>query len=208
MRAIEYNIWNTVIKLLTDKLPTVLSEYDINTNSPVDVLPAYPRDLTDMRKPSIIVRKVDTSQYKMSLDGFIGQYLDGTTNTLYDIKGIGHNSMIQFDVVADSNIQSSLLISIISEEVLNAILLSDIDRGKFTLYDFTVDVNNPQPIGIVTILNTSDITGLSGSDRNHDYTNIIRSEFNVVQTIVPAQEFVDLSKWIKQKQTIYIKGGN
>jgi hypothetical protein len=204
MRAIEYNLWMTLLKLMTDRLPAIVQGYNIKY-SRLDVLPAYPRDLTDINKPSIIVRKVGTSQYKISMDGFIGQSYDEATSTYTDVKGVGHDSTIQFDIVADSNTQSTLLASIISEEILNDILLSDIDRGKFTLYDFTVDDANPTPMGLVTIIDTSDITNFKiAPNKNNDYVSAIRSRFDILQTIVPTQEYVDLSKWIKVTQTINI----
>lgn len=206
MKAIEYNLWMTLLKLLQDRLPSVLPGYGFG-NVTIPVLPAYPRDLTNMSKPSIIVRKVGTSQYKVSINNHIGQYYDNDTNTYYDVNGIGHDSTIQIDILADSNVHSSLLISVISEDIFNAILLDDADRGRFTLYDFTTDTNNPIPIGTVTIVGTSDISGLSVSDKNNDYVSIIRYRFDIIQTVVPKQEFVDLSKWIKQTQTIHVKGG-
>lgn len=195
----------TLLSLLQDRLSPVLPEYGIN-NITIPVLPAYPRDLTDIHKPSIIVRKVGTSQYNVSIDGFIGQYHDTATNTDYDIKGMGHESIIQIDIVADSNTQSSLLISIISEEILNVILLDDTYKGRFTLYDFTTDTSNPIPIGIVSMIGTSNITGFQiEPNRNNDYVSMIRCRFDIMQTVVPRQEFIDLSKWIKQ--TIHVKGG-
>jgi hypothetical protein len=141
------------------------------------------------------------------MDNFIGQYFDSDTNTLSDVKGVSYDITSQIDVFSDSNIQSSLLMSIITEEIFNQILLSDDSRGKFPLYDFTADYNNPTVMGTVTMLGMSDITGMLASNRNNDYITIIRNRFNVVQTVVPSQELIDLSKWIKQKQTINIKGG-
>lgn len=204
MRAIEYNLWMTLIKLMTDRLPAIIQGYNIKYNR-LDVLPAYPRDLTDINKPSIIVRKVGTSQYKVSMDGFIGQNYDDATNTYTDVKCVGHDSVVQFDIVADNNVHSTLLASIISEEIFNDILLSDVSRGKFTLYDFTVSVTNPTPMGLVTIKDTSDITNFQITpNKNNDYVSAIRSRFDVMQTVVPTQEYVDLSKWIKVTQTINI----
>jgi hypothetical protein len=207
MVAIEFNTWNTIIKMLMDRLPLILPQYNVNVSRPIDILPAYPRDLTKANKPSIIVRKAGTSSDKLSMDNFIGQYFDSDTNTLSDVKGVSYDITSQIDVFSDSNIQSSLLMSIITEEIFNQILLSDDSRGKFPLYDFTADYNNPTVMGTVTMLGMSDITGMLASNRNNDYITIIRNRFNVVQTVVPSQELIDLSKWIKQKQTINIKGG-
>jgi hypothetical protein len=124
---------------------------------------------------------------------------------MIDVKAMGHNSTMQFDVVGDSNVQSSLLASVISEEIFNTILMDDVMMGKFTLYDFTTDVNNPRAMGIVRISDTPDIDNLSNPGRNNDYVSIIRIKFDVIQTIVPKQEFIDLSKWMKITQTIRLK---
>ena len=73
MRAIEYNMLKTMLKLLNDRLPSIANEYNIK-NREIPVLPAYPADLTGMKKPSIIVRKVDTRQSKIGLGNVLGQY--------------------------------------------------------------------------------------------------------------------------------------
>jgi hypothetical protein len=138
------------------------------------------------------------------MDNFIGQYYDVNVGSLVDVKGIGYNQMVQFDAYGDSQSQSLLLASMVADDVLNSILLNDTTCGRFQLFDFTGGVDNPVAMGVVKILDVSGINSLSASNKNNDYTSIIRTEFDVIQTVVPQQQFVDLSKWIKVTQTIHI----
>lgn len=200
MHAIEYNLLMTLLKLLSDRMPYIMSEYNIDSN--IEVLPSYPRDLTNMFKPSIIVRRVSTDQYKLGIGNVLGQLEE---DGIYkDVSGIMHEVMVQFDVVANSNSQCTLLTSIVSEDIFNDIIVCDC--GKFQLYDFTKDVNNPTKMGVVTITSEPNITYIPDSitrpNLNNDYISATRLVFTIVQEIIPKQEYIDLTKWIKIKQTI------
>lgn len=202
MRAIEFNMLMTLIKLISDRLPNILEEYGMG-NTTVSIIPSYPRDLTDMSKPSIIVRRVDTEQSKVAMGGFIGQYEDDILGYL-DVSGMQHDIMYQFDVVGNSNSQTSIIISILTEEILNTISL--FESSKFQLYDFTLSTDNPTEMGVVTIVDGCDVINLPDRidkpNANRDYISIVRQNFNIIQTVIPAQESIDLTKWIKQSFTI------
>lgn len=200
MRAIEYNTLKTMIKLLSDRLPSIIKEYNIKC-ADIPVLPSYPANLTSLIKPSIIVRKVSTRQSKIGLGNVLGQYFDKELNGYVDVLGKYHDIMIQFDIVAGNNAHRSLLESIITDDIFNKISCSE--DGKFTLYDFTVDNENPTEMGNIQLIDEPLTDNLFDKKAtNNDYIGIIRQNFAIVQTIVPNQEYVDLSKWIKQTYKI------
>ena len=199
MRAIEYNTLKTMIKLLIDRMPEIAREYNIKYNN-IPILPSYPSNLTDIKKPSIIVRKVDTRQSKIGLGNVLGQYFDTQLNGYVDVVGKRHDTMIQFDVVTSNNTDRALLESIISEDIFNKISYDE--NGRFILYDFTED-DNPVEIGQIQLIGDPSIQNvMDGDASNNDYIGAIRQKFALIQTIIPKQEYVDLSKWIKQTYRI------
>lgn len=200
MHAIEYNTLMTLLKLLTDRMPPLLKEY--NVGSKINIEPAYPRDLTDMFKPSIIVRRVDTDRYKLGMGNVLGQLFE---NGVYsDMFGIGHDIMVQFDVVANSNTQNMVLTSILSEDIFSDITINE--SGTIQLYDFTKDIENPSEMGVITICGIPNTTyipdSLSRPNLNNDYISATRLTFTIIQEIKPNQDYVDLGKWIKIHQTV------
>lgn len=201
MRAIEYNTLKTMIKLLEDRLPAIAKEYNIKyTNVPV--LPSYPADLTDLKKPSIIVRKVDTRQSKIGLGNVLGQYFNNEVGGYVDVVGKRHDTMIQFDIIAANNTDRLLFESMISDDIFNRISYEE--NGRIILYDFTNTGNsNPTPMGQIQLTGDPLIRNLSDADSsNNNYIGIIRHDFALIQTVIPKQEYVDLSKWIKQTYKI------
>lgn len=201
MHSIEYNVMMTLLKLLTDRLPNILKEYNL---SEVRIDPSYPRDLTDIVKPSIIVRRVDTNQFKIGMGNVLGQLFED--NTYSDMLGIGHEIMVQFDTVANSNSQNMILSSILGEDIFNDIIFNE--SGKFQLYDFTKDVNNPTEMGVVTICSEPQIVyipdGITRPNLNNDYISATRLTFTIIQEIKPKQDYVDLSKWLKINQVVKV----
>lgn len=200
MRAIEYNTFMTILKLLSDRLPDIANSYGI-TNMNIPILPAYPADLTDMEKPSIIVRKVDTRQSKVGLGNVLGQFYDSELGGYSDVVGKRHDIMMQFDVVTSNNMHRSLFESIISDDIFNYISYSE--SGNIVLYDFTRDMNNPDPIGTLKLIGDSSIMNIMDKDSTSmNYIGVVRHSFATIQTIVPQQDYVDLSKWIKMTYKI------
>jgi hypothetical protein len=202
MRAIEYNMLKTMLKLLNDRLPSIANEYNIK-NREIPVLPAYPADLTGMKKPSIIVRKVDTRQSKIGLGNVLGQYFNPEVRGYSDVVGKRHDIMVQFDVATASNTERALFESMLSDDLFNKIAFEE--NGKFSLYDFTEDDENPKEIGIVHLIGDPTVTNVIDKDStNENYIGAVRHSFAIIQTVIPTQEYVDLSKWIKQTYKIMI----
>ena len=201
MRAIEYNTLKTMVKLLMDRLPDIAKEYNIKY-ADIPILPSYPADLTDLEKPSIIVRKVDTRQSKIGLGNVLGQYFDTDIGGYVDVVGKRHDTMIQFDIVTANNSDRLLFESMIYDDIFNKISYEE--NGKITLYDFTSTSNsNPTPMGKIQLIGEPSIRNLSDVDSsNLNYIGIIRHDFALIQTVIPKQEHVDLSKWIKQTYKI------
>ena len=200
MRAIEYNVLKTMLKLLVDRLPVIAEEYNIK-NVSIPILPSYPADLTNVEKPSIIVRKVNTTQSKVGLGNVLGQYFNSELGGYVDVVGKRHDIMIQFDIVAHNNSDRALFESMISDDIFNKISYDE--NGRFPLYDFTIDDNNPIQIGQMQLTGDPLIDNLYNKDSsNINYVGIIRQNFALIQTIIPKQEYVDLSKWIKQTYKI------
>jgi len=202
MRAIEYNMLKTMLKLLNDRLPSIANEYNIK-NREIPVLPAYPADLTGMKKPSIIVRKVDTRQSKIGLGNVLGQYFNPEVRGYSDVVGKRHDIMMQFDVATASNTERALFESMLSDDLFNKIAFEE--NGKFSLYDFTEDDENPKEIGIVHLIGDPTVTNVIDKDStNENYIGAVRHSFAIIQTVIPTQEYVDLSKWIKQTYKIIV----
>ena len=202
MRAIEYNMLKTMLKLLNDRLPSIANEYNIK-NREIPVLPAYPADLTGMKKPSIIVRKVDTRQSKIGLGNVLGQYFNPEVRGYSDVVGKRHDIMVQFDVATASNTERALFESMLSDDLFNKIAFEE--NGKFSLYDFTEDDENPKEIGIVHLIGDPTVTNVIDKDStNENYIGAVRHSFAIIQTVTPTQEYVDLSKWIKQTYKIIV----
>lgn len=200
MKAIEYNVLKTMVKLLTDRLPLIAKEYNIKYID-IPVLPSYPADLTDLKKPSIIVRKVSTDQSKVGLGNVLGQYFNNNLGGYVDVVGKRHDMMIQFDIVTSNNSDRLLFESMISDDIFNRISYEE--NGKLSLYDFTTDDNNPSEMGNIKLIGDPSIDNLFDKNTsNNNYIGIIRHNFALIQTIVPKQDYVDLSKWIKQTYKI------
>lgn len=200
MRAVEYNILKTMVKLLRDRLPAIAIEYNVKYTD-INVVPSYPANLTDLKKPSIIVRKVDTSQSKIGFGNVLGQYFDDDMKRYTDVVGKRHDIMIQFDVVTSNNTDRSLLESMISDDILNRISYDE--SGRFALYDFTSGDDNPIEIGSVHLIGDPSVRNIVDVDSTNDnYIGVIRHNFALIQTIIPRRDYVDLSKWIKQTYII------
>lgn len=198
MKAIEYNVFKTVLKLLSDRLPEIAKEYNLKYVD-IPVLPSYPADLTDLKKPSIIVRKVNTDQSKVGLGNVLGQYFDNELNGYVDVVGKRHDMMVQFDIVTSNNSDKLLFESMISDDIFNKISYDE--NGRFALYDFTA--NDLSEMGQIHLIGDPLIDGIEVKDKsNVNYVGIVRHNFALIQTIKPKQEYVDLSKWIKQTYRI------
>lgn len=208
IRAIDYNVMMSLIKLFADRLPDLMKDYGVNNELSIDILPAYPRDLTKLNMPSIIVRKVSNEQSKVSMDNFIGQYYEKSSNTLIDVKAIRYDLLYQFDVIASNNSQVMGISSIINEGIFDNILINE--KGYISLYDFIDDIENPQEVGTICMIGVPREVNLPSwrisvqEPTINEHASLIRQEFALIQTFVPKQEFVDLSLWIKQHITVKI----
>lgn len=204
MHAIEYNVYMTLLKLLSDKMPDILKAYNLHDD--IHIEPAYPRDITNMFKPSIIMRRVDTVQYKVGFGNALGQIFD--QGILKDVDGVGHEFLVQFDTVCNGNIQNLMIVSMLKEDLFNDTMINS--AGKIQLYDFTGNEKNPTEMGVLKMMDFPQIVHFQYDDLarptlNNDYKSVIRVTFTVIQEVLPKQEYVDLSKWIKIHQTIKIK---
>lgn len=201
MVAIEYNLFMTMLRLLNDKLPSIAKEYNVK-NIDIPVCPAYPTDLTDMKKPSIIVRKVDNRQSKVGLGNVLGQFFNSDVGGYSDLIGKRHDIMFQFDTVTSGNIDRLLFESIVSD-IFNDISFNG--NGMIDFLDFTHDENNPEITGSIKLIGDPSVTDVFDADSTNKYfIGSVRHKFALIQTIVPKQEYVDLSKWIKQTYTIKV----
>lgn len=187
MRSIEFNTWMSLMKLISDN--TKSNQYNIKIE---DIKPSYPRNLTVFKKPSIIIQKVGNTQSPIGFGRFLGQYYDELDNSYMDINCTKHTMTFQIDIVGDSNTQCEILTSLITEDILNIL-------DNIIIYDYTNDVNYPTEMGIATIDNNFDILNIG---ENKDYVNAVRFDVIALQTIIPVQEFVDLTKWMKITQKL------
>lgn len=210
MIAIEYNMWMSIIKLIGDAIRSSNVNYDgLNTDIDIPVLPAYPRNLTTFKKPSIIIQKVVTDNEPICFGGYIGKYYDESIDAELDVFGVNYESTYQIDVCGDSNTQRSLITAIITDEIFNKIRF--VDNGQVKIYDFASSINNPQLMGYAKLDQIIDVQNLDRKYRsdneyklyNYDYTTAIRFDISMLQVIIPDnQKLVDLTKWIKIRQQI------
>ena len=209
MMAIEYNMWMSIIKLIEDSMRSLSEQYDgISDMSKIPVLPAYPRNLTNFTKPSIIVQKVSTDNAPICFGGYIGKYHDYESNSELDVFGVNYESTYQIDVCGDSNTQRSLITAILTDTLFNNIRF--INNGQVDIYNYALSLNNPQLMGYAKLDPLIDVQNLDKKYRsdneyklyNYDYTTAIRFDISMLQVIVPNQNLVDLTKWIKVKQQV------
>lgn len=200
MKSIEYNAWMSLMEYIGGRIPEVGAEYGLSGVT-IDVIPAYPRDLTKLNKPSIIVQRIHTSQEDVGIGGTLGTYSDGTGE--YDVYGKVHNIIYQINVDSDSNTELSKLTSMLCEGILGRTMVGIYDE-VISIMNYTVSLDNPPVIGRMDIIGDIDITPLS-SNVNNDYIDMIRVEMETVQSIVDmSQGMIDLSKDIKWTQHIII----
>lgn len=194
MKSINYNMLMTLLKLFGDTVPTISSEY--NFNQDIQVVPSYPNDLTKIEKPSIVIREVGSDICSIGMGRVLGQHYDTDVDSYSDVYGNKYDMLYQFDAVAHNNSSLALLTSMICDGVLINLLCNN--NGKFDILDFTAQ-GNP-PIGTVSIIGEPSVSNIYSA--NKEFINAIRCRFALIQTVMPQQEYVDLSKWIKQSYTI------
>lgn len=214
MIAIEYNMWMSIMALIDKTIKTSRTKYAGINNSDITVAPAYPRNLTEFKKPSIIVQKVGTDNEPPCFGGYLGQYYDREANKEIDVFGINYESLYQLDVCSDSNTQRSLITALITDEMFNRIRFrddkDDTDNGMIEIYDYTTDFRNPSLMGYARIDSEIDVRNLDKKYRpdneyklyNYDYATAIRFSVSMIQVVVPEQKLIDLGKTIKITQRV------
>lgn len=208
IRAVEYNFLMSMLKLLTDRVPDIMKEYGYYQN--INILPAYPRDLTKLSMPSIIVRKVEGNESKVAIDNFIGQIYDKKENKLSDVKAVRHDITCQFDILASGNANTNIIASIIEEGLFNEILVNE--SGYIPFYDF-IGKNRDNPVNTGTLcmiglpkeVNLSSLRISVQEPTINEHALLLRQRLALIQTIIPNQDYVDLSLWIKQHIKLKIK---
>lgn len=195
MRAIDFNLWMTLIAMTKGRVDdNGIKQYVVVPQK--NILPEYPRDLSKFAKPSIIIQKVADDISDTCFDrGFIGQVFDGDIGAMVDVYSKSHDLQFQFDVFADSNTQCSLITSMLVDDMFT--------NRDITIMDYVGNIKSPVEMGVAKLRNDMDVIPMNGNE-NHDYRTAIRFYMNVIQTIIPKQEFVDLSKWIKIYQKVTI----
>lgn len=210
MMAIEYNMWMSIIKLIGDTMRSSVTVYDgLGDITGVPVLPAYPRDLTTFKKPSIIVQKVGTDNVPLCFGGYLGQYHDVDNNANLDVFGVNYESTYQIDVCGDSNTQRSLITATLTDELFNRIRFGN--NGQVSIYNYALSLSDPQLMGYAKLYTDIDVQNLDKKYRsdneyklyNYDYTTAIRFDISMLQVIIPDnQKLVDLTKPIRINQRV------
>lgn len=200
MRAIDYNLLLSFIDKVTSQFKKYAPSYGVTGE--IDVLPAYPRDLSKYKKPSIIIQKIDTSKNPIGMGNVAGRYFDIADNAYYDAYGIEHAMAIQIDINCDTNTQMLLFEGIIGDDSITDIKIGN--HGEFDINDYVADEKNPiLGVGTAKIIGDCDVVNLEVNE-NNNYFGFVRVDIETIQTIVPTQTLVDLSKGIKYTQTIQL----
>ena len=89
-------------------------------------------------------------------------------------------------------------------KVGHEVIESDITpRWKPNYYQ--VDINNPTETGRMKLIGNTIMYDMHEDYSSNNYhIGVIRRSINVIQTVIPEQEYVDLSKWIKQTYKIIV----
>jgi hypothetical protein len=96
-----------------------------------------------------------------------------------------------------------LLESIIAEDIFGKIEYEE--SGTIKFLDFTKDINNPTETGRMKLIGNTIMYDMHEDYSSNNYhIGVIRRSINIIQTVVPEQEYVDLSKWIKQTYKIIV----
>ena len=76
------------------------------------------------------------------------------------------------------------------------------ENGRFALYDF-LSHDEPIEVGNIKLIGDPSIRDIIDADSsNNNYIGVVRHNIALIQTVIPKQEYVDLSKWIKQTYRI------
>lgn len=208
IRAVEYNFLMSMLHLLKHKMPIIMDDYEYYED--INILPSYPRDLTKLEMPSIIVRKVEGTESKVAMDNFIGQIYDKKENRLSDVHAIRHNMVCQFDIVASGNGNTKIIGSMVEEGIFNDVLINE--SGYIPFYDFIgKNKDNPVNTGTICMIGLPKEVNLSSwrisvqEPSINQHAMLLRQNFAIIQTFIPNQDYVDLSLWIKQHIKLSIK---
>jgi hypothetical protein len=204
--AVQYNWLMSMIDYIVSDIPKHASDYMLSDIT-IGVLPAYPKDLTKLMKPSIIVQKINTTIDSIGMGNVLGEYQDDTG--IYDVYGKKHEIRTQLDVVAKDRTTSTLISSILSERLFNNII-KNYDGSYIPLNDYT-NIKNPSEVGNISIVGDTDVVDLSPNvldqdlNGNDDYRSVIRFKCRIIQPFVDeTQGMVDLSKPLKWEKKIIL----
>jgi len=204
--AIQYNWLMSMIDYIVSSVPIYASEYGLDGIT-ISVLPAYPKDLTKMSKPSIIVQKVDAVSGNIGIGNVLGIYEDD--DGIYDVYGKKHEIYTQLDVVADNRHNSTLIASILSECSFNDTIRYD--GSHIPLFNYLPDPSVPDEISIIDIVGDTTMVDLSPNtldddmNGNDDYRSVVRFKCRIIQPFVDTvQGMVDLSKPLKWGKEIIL----
>jgi len=199
-RAVEFNSDMTLVAFFSEELQKILPRYEsIAGSKPVEVSSAYPKDLTKFEKPSIIVQRMHNVNKSMSMGNVLGIYHDSDDNADYEVSGMSNNMVYQIVVYHESKSSCSIMADTILQ-ILHNIQIAD-NPLILPLYDFIGGYDSPTIVGEIKVIGQIDVTD-SASNKNNDYVKLITVRLNLIQTIVPTQEFVDLAKWFRITSTI------
>ncbi len=204
MVGVEYNTWLSLINYIGQKIPEVMEEFNIpmQGSETLEIIPAYPTDLTKFRKPSIIVQKIHTAGRTIGFGNVLGMYEND--DRIYDVSGKIFHTMFQCNVEGRNNIQCDLMTSMLTEGILERTrgIYNEDSANDITLFSYIHNINDPVPVGRIDIVDEIRTIPVS-SNINKDYINLVQFGVVVVQSIIdPEQDMVDLSKPIRFKQTI------
>jgi hypothetical protein len=175
MNYLTFNILMTLIgmtrKAVIDEEVSKYIKFD-----PENIMPEYPKDLTNFAKPSIIIEEITTYMSSLFGKGFIGQTWDEDYGGYVDVNSRIWNCGYDFYIVADTNTQYTMLSSVITD-----VVFAD---SEFVIYDFAKKTVNPDAVTRAQII--KDIANIPwNANKNMDYRRGIRIYFELVQTIVP-----------------------
>ena len=149
------------------------------------------------------MRKVSAEQSKIGFGNVLGQFYNTEVRGYTDVVGKRHDVMLQFDIVTANNNDMLLLESILSEDIFGKIEYEE--SGTIKFLDFTKDINNPTETGRMKLIGNTIMYDMHEDYSSNNYhIGVIRRSINIIQTVIPEQEYVDLSKWIKQTYKIIV----
>ena len=184
--ALSLNFFMTIVNKVQTLVPIVAEE--INYNKTIQVITEYPKDLTKLKSPCIVIRHINDDDDQILQEGKVPIVYDEDESTVeLDTYSMKVNFYMQFDCCGGTKLDRLMLKCIIQTCFIR--------MQRFPLLDFTQDLSNPVSCKMnEEIRKRGEYTCWNSTHDELNYIAIYRQNFYVKMMIVPYDEIVNLDK--------------